>query len=222
MVKKSRRIWPMFVNWVDAIGSILSAITACLSLGAFLYAMKMQREDSINDVRPELLLLNWSIEDKPVSNIGPYTSVKTTKIKNVGRGPAFDISFMSVDTNDAKREFQSAIMICPYVASGTEEPIEIGFITQWRELPPEEIKEFVDVRLFYTDLGRHRHSVRMHLVVAKSANYNFSGAKRLAERLFMTRRETTVIEKTIWDRTKGKARRAWASWLKATEPGSQT
>jgi hypothetical protein len=52
--------------------------------------MKMQREDAINDVRPELLL-DWSLEDKAESNISPYTRVSAAKIKNVGRGPAFGI-----------------------------------------------------------------------------------------------------------------------------------
>src|SRR6185312_14192531 len=76
---------------LSAIGSIGSAVAAIFSFIAFLYAIRIQREDSTNDVRPELLLLDWSIEDEEDSNDGLCTFVHAKRIKNVGRGPAFDI-----------------------------------------------------------------------------------------------------------------------------------
>ena len=45
-------------NWPDilsAFGTIISATSAIFSLAAFIVAMKMQSEDSINDVRPGLI-----------------------------------------------------------------------------------------------------------------------------------------------------------------------
>jgi hypothetical protein len=43
-------------EWIEAIGSLLSALAALFSVLAFLSALKTQREDSINGVRPEWYL----------------------------------------------------------------------------------------------------------------------------------------------------------------------
>jgi hypothetical protein len=86
-------------DWASAIGSISSALAAIFSLIAFIYAMRMQEQDSINDVRPELLLLDWSVKDGKQPHIGPYTTIRAAKIKNVGRGPAFDIWDVAFDPN---------------------------------------------------------------------------------------------------------------------------
>jgi hypothetical protein len=203
-------------DWVAAISSSLSALAAIFSLLAFWYAMKMQREDSINDVRPELLLLEWSIEDRESSNIGPHTTIRAAKLKNVGRGPAFGISCMCVDAWEPKRELYGALMISPYVAAGSEETVEIAFTIPWNELPSESAAETV-AHLLYADLGERRHSVKMHLAVPKTANHVFHGAKRLAPRLFMTRREATVIEHSNW-----RALRRMLNWRRIWQKNAVT
>jgi hypothetical protein len=130
-------------DWVSAISSSLSALAAVFSFLAFLSAMKMQREDSINDVRPELLLLDWSTEDKDTSSIGPYTRIKASKIKNVGRGPVFDLWCLEISPRQSNDEITSAILACPYIAAGMEEAIDVGFLVKWSDEPVAEQDAFV-------------------------------------------------------------------------------
>jgi hypothetical protein len=202
-------------DWVSAIGSVFSAIAAFFSLAAFLYAMRMQREDSINDVRPELLLLDWSVEDREYSNSGPCTSIKAARIKNVGRGPALDIWCTSIDPGD-KDAIPTGVLACPYVAHGAEEAIEIGFHVDWSDKPFEEKKKGFIVRLHYSDLGRRQHSVDIHLVLARKLNYQFAGGKQLVPRLFMTERRTTVTEEGIYTRIQGPLNKLRAWWREIT------
>jgi hypothetical protein len=202
-------------DWLAAIGSLLSAITACLSFGAFIYAMKMQREDSINDVRPELLLLDWKLDDKEVSNIGPYTSIRCSKIKNVGRGPAFDIWCVGLSPSEKGMPI-TGVFACPYVASGAEEAIEIGFLVNWSDKPAEDATDSFTIRLNYSDLGQRQHSVDIHLVISRRLNYQFGGGKQLVPRLFMTMRRTSIKDDGIFPQMQGKFSKLETWWKEIT------
>lgn len=203
-------------DWVAAISSSFSAIAAVFSLLAFVYVINIQREDSINDVRPELLLLDWSVEEKEDRVIGPYTRIHASRIKNVGRGPAFDLWCMEISPKQSEGELTSAVLSCPYVAAGTEEVIDVGFLINWSNGRTEEDKDSFIVRLLYSDLGRRRHWVDIHLVVAKKPNYGFHGAKQLAPKLFMAGRSTTVIEKDISAGIRGWFHRLRSWWRDVT------
>lgn len=113
-------------NWPDiisAIGTIVSAVAAIFSLAAFMVAMKMQSEDSINDVRPELLLSDWTMKERSNQNVGCSTSIYPGRIRSVGRGAAFNISIYTRDPKEKMPEIHGATMICPYLP-----PNESGYI----------------------------------------------------------------------------------------------
>ena len=121
-------------DWISAIGAGLSSVAAIVSLLAFLVALKMQKDDSINDVRPELLLEDWSIEDGQYPNTGPHTNILAARLRNVGRGPAFNISYMSSGPKEATR-YSSSLMICPYLPADGTEPAEVRLVVFWDKLP---------------------------------------------------------------------------------------
>lgn len=179
----------MTADWLAAISSALSAFAA---IGAFIYALRMRREDSINGVRPELLLLDWSVEG---DGINSDAIVRAAMIRNVGRGPAFDIFVRLVDPTEPDPEILGGMLICPYLAPGADEPTLAAFAVKVGDRPDERLRRPIIIQLVYTDLGGRRHSVRLHLVVAMKPGSTFQGTKELATGLFMITREPTIIER---------------------------
>jgi hypothetical protein len=103
------------------------------------------------------------------------------------------------------------MFICTYVAVGTEEAIKIGFQVNWRGEPPDATRSFI-VRLDYSDLGRRKHSVDIHLVIARSPNYVFGGGKQIMPTLFMTARKPNVKEVGMYAQFKEGFRKLRAWW----------
>ncbi len=130
---------------------------------------------------------------------------------------------MGISPKQPKDQLISAVLTCPYVAAGMEEKIEVGFTIQWSDPPVEDEKDAFIVRLTYRDLGRRRHSVDIHLVVPRKANYSFGGAKQLAPKLFMTARNTTIIEQSFWRSLwrRLNRRRIWRRMSTADKPKRQ-
>lgn len=208
--------WP---DILSGIGSILSGITAIFSLLAFLFALKMQRQDSINDVRPELVLLGWGIEDD-----GHFTTVRPGLIKNVGNGPAFDISFATLSEGEVVKLFYTSVFICPFLPPGEQDGIEGGIGVDWSK--PSLVPVIAETRgffihLFYRDMNRRNYFVKMYFVVAKHMNFKFGGAKQVVPRVFFVRREPAII-RTLDGYSYGIKSRIIRWWKKQTQDLVQT
>jgi hypothetical protein len=66
-----------------------AAIAAGFSAFSSFLIMRIQRNNLIESVRPELVLIGWS--RKPPGGPGAHDTVSFMAIKNVGRGTAFNI-----------------------------------------------------------------------------------------------------------------------------------
>ena len=92
--------------------AIWSAIAATFSAIAAILILKIQRQNLLESVRPELVIGGWVRHERRSEN-PDYEKISFETIKNVGRGPALHVTLASVTVNDDRETALARISQTP-------------------------------------------------------------------------------------------------------------
>lgn len=179
----SFQIWAIASTVAAAIAAIFSAIAAFLSL-------RLQRQMSLDAVRPELVPNEFLSPDE----LGNF---EIRSIQNVGDGPALHTSW---DLKVKGRPKAFAAVMCDSVSivpAGEQQPINAHGFFQWEDgTRLSDNEESIDLVLsvLCTDSYGYHHETRMNLVATRGEFRlgQLVSAERLAPGLDLVSRDTFV------------------------------
>lgn len=183
-------IWYIAATVAAAIAAVASAFAAFLSL-------RLQRQMSLDAVRPELILDEWVNypDDEEDPNSGQF---EAKRIQNIGRGPALHVSFeLEVKGRPESHAFMTGDSIS-IIGPGEIRPISAYGFFAWEDSTPVfEHAESIDLDLamiFFDSYG-YCYETHLHLVAARGKFAELGmihGAERLARELCLVSRRTFV------------------------------
>ena len=143
--------------------AVWSAVAASFSaLSAFL-VMLIQRRNLMESVRPELILLDWTRE-KSGGTASIHEIITFRKIRNVGRGAAFNVSITETQT---LKEGDTPNVIIPgfrtaVIAPNESLDVAVMVGVAWKNIKskgsvPTHKSTFINIKISFTDARDVRH-----------------------------------------------------------------
>ena len=182
----------------EMFSAIASAFAACFSATAAWLMWSIQRKNTLNSIRPEIVLEGWQlIQDGEFIDTG---EIKIQLIRNIGVGAAKDV-LAELKYSGHNAPFDAGLFSFDYKsilsAGGSFEPFAEGKFT-WKYVSNDNIKMVpLDLVIYCSDFNSNRYKTHYLLVACKGDDQLF-GAEQLAPGLYLTQRHVTVKSQTYF------------------------
>jgi hypothetical protein len=157
---------------VDAVtyAAIASAIAAGFSAVSAFFAMRIQRPNLGESVRPELVLTDWS---RTSTGDGSEEILRFAGIKNVGRGTALHVVVSGSRTVDNRPVFVTSTQRIAILAPNEAKPIDGRTLIAWQNVGPQSDGSKylgLTIQIACWDLIWLRHRTRYILIVSQKGS----------------------------------------------------
>jgi hypothetical protein len=181
----------------EILTAIASAIAACFSATAAWLMWSLQRKNTLNLIRPEIVLEGWQfVQDgdfldsgkitiQIIRNIGPGTAMHVfAELKYAGHNEPFDASMI-----------YDFIQIIP--PSGKVEPFSECSFT-WKYVKNDNVKSVpLRLNIYCFDINSNRYTTH-YLLTAYKGDHLFFGDEELAPGLYLSERYVTIKSQIIY------------------------
>lgn len=150
---------------MEITSALWSAVAATSSAVTALLVWRIQRQNLVDAVRPEIVLAKLSRKPKTVNGI-TYDTVLLESIRNIGRGNAFSVILNCMDGE--KNTFWSGTRNFMAIASNQEIEINQDIILSWSNVnggPSNHKKILLPFEVYCWDLKGNRHCAKMFVAV---------------------------------------------------------
>jgi len=151
-------IWPTICSTIAAACSAIAAVVMVL----------IQRRNSIEAARPELVITNWDRNTRGTTD-NPFDVIGFSTIRNMGTGPALHVCIGSrIDGNPPRSGATGGrIMI---LAPAQEDTIDGELIVYWKNIVEERRIYSVTLELLCWDTRGGRYTTHYSMIICENRN----------------------------------------------------
>jgi hypothetical protein len=176
--------------------AIWSAVAASFAAFSAFMTMLIHRRNLLDAARPEILLVDWSREDRGTGD-GKHEVIKFRRIRNIGRGLAYNIYMNCLHERDRFPLACMSTMRIPLLAAGEEIEANGEIVLWWKNVEESDLPNMgLGIQIFAWDAREIRHETTYKLFVVPAVYSNSLAMDCLAPGLALTQRQT--VSRAVW------------------------